>query len=39
MAIIMTLWTGNGEVPKNFQSMVIKIILKINHSWTELFNF
>ena len=28
----MTLWIGNS-------AMTIKIILKINNSWTELFNF
>ena len=31
MVIIMTLWIGNGAV--------LKRILKINNSWTELFNF
>ena len=35
MAVIMTLWIGNGEVLKKFQSMAIERILKINNSWTE----
>ena len=39
MAIIMTLWIGNGAVLKKFLSMTIKRILKINNSWPELFNF
>ena len=39
MAFIMTLWIGNGAVLKKFQSMAIKRILKMNNSWTELFNF
>ena len=39
MAIIMTLWIGNGAVFKSFGPwMAIKRILKINNSWTELFN-
>ena len=39
MAIIMTLWIGNGAVLEKFQSMETKRILKINNSWPELFNF
>ena len=39
MAIIVTLWIGNGAVLKKFQSVAIKRILKINNSWLELFNF
>ena len=35
MAIIMTLWISIGAVLKS----AIKRILKINSSWTELFNF
>ena len=38
MAFIITLWIGNGAVLK-IQSMAVKRILKINNSWTELFNF
>ena len=39
MAIIMTSWIGNGAVLKNFQTMAIKRILKINNSGHELFIF
>ena len=35
MAIITTLWMGNGAVLE----MAIKRILKMNNSWTELFIF
>ena len=35
MAIIMTLWIGNGAVLE----MAIKRISKINKSMKELFNF
>ena len=39
MAIIMTLWIGNGAVLKNSSQWQTKRILKINNSWTALFNF
>ena len=35
----MTLWTGNGVVLKQFQSIAIKRILKRNNSWPDLFDF
>ena len=37
MAIIMALCIGNDAVLKS--SKAIKKSLKINNSWTELFNF
>ena len=40
MAISMTLWIDNGAVLKSSsQWQLIKRILKVNYSWTELFNF
>ena len=39
MAFIMSLWIGNGAVLKKLQSKAIKGIMKINNSWTKLFNF
>ena len=39
MAIIMTLWIGNGAVLKSSRQWQLKRILKINSSWPELFNF
>ena len=39
MAIIITLWIGNGKVLKSSSQIAVKRILKINNSWTELFNF
>ena len=39
MAINMTLWIGNGAVLKSFSQWHLKEFLKINNSWTELFNF
>ena len=39
MANIMTLWTDNGAVIKSSSQWQLKRILKINNSWTELFNF
>ena len=40
MAIIMTLWIGNGEILKSSSpTIAIKRILEINNSWPELFNF
>ena len=35
----MTLWIGNDAVLKKIKSIAIKRILKINNSWSELFNF
>ena len=35
----MTLWIGNGAVLKSFSQWHLKEFLKINNSWTELFNF
>ena len=38
MAFIMTVWIGNDAVLKSSsQWQKIKRILKINHSWMELF--
>ena len=39
MAFIMTLWIGNSVVLKSSSQWQLKEILKINNSWTELFNF
>ena len=39
MAFIITLWIGNGAVLKSSKSMAIKRILKMNNSWTKLFDF
>ena len=39
MAIITTLWIGNGAVLKSSSQWHLKVILKIDSSWTELFNF
>ena len=38
MAIIMTLWIGNGAVLVSSSQWQLKT-LKINNSWTELFDF
>ena len=35
----MTLWTVNGAVLKSSSQWQLKEILKINNSWSELFNF
>ena len=39
MEIIMTLWIGNRAVLESSSQWQLKRILKINNSWTELFNF
>ena len=41
MAIIMTLWIGNGAVLKSSSQWQLNFqrILKINNSWTESFHF
>ena len=41
MAIIMNLWVGNGAVLKSSNQWPLKEkkIMKVNKSWTELFNF
>ena len=38
MAIIMTLWIGNGAVLKSSSQWQLKQFRK-KYSWTELFNF
>ena len=39
MAIIITLWIGNGAVLKSSSKWQLKeFFLKRNSSWTELFN-
>ena len=35
----MTLWIGSDAVLKSSSQWQFKRILKINNSWTELFNF
>ena len=39
MAFFMTLWIGNGAVLDSSSPWQNERILKINNSWTELFNF
>ena len=39
MAIIMTLWIGNGAVLKSFSQWQVKEFLKSNTSVHELFIF
>ena len=39
MAIITTLWIGNGAVLKSFSQWQLKEFLKINNSWMELYIF
>ena len=35
----MTLWIGNGPFLKSSSQWQLKIFLKINNPWTELFDF
>ena len=39
MAVIMTLWIGNGAVPKNSSQWQLKELRKLNNSVHELFIF
>ena len=39
MVIIMTLWIGNGAVPKSSSQLQLKEFKKLNNSSNELFIF